>query len=139
MKTNLRQLLERASDDFESYKSPDLGELLEVLNPVLSAAKKTPFTHVTIVRILEGTSNGVKYFEFWIEWISSTCWQTAEVTLLSRIVDAEDPVLEAKKVSLEENIQVSENAIKALEKSLADHQSHLVKLLKDQRELLSCS
>ena len=67
-----------------------------------------------------------------LELASRCCRQTAEGTLLSRIVDAEDPVLEAKKVSLEENIQVSE-------KSLADHQSHLVKLLKDQRELLSCS
>lgn len=92
METNLRKLFDDARQQIDTYKHPDISEFKDEMSKVLEAAGLGSLKHEYIENITE--------YKDWIEidtsWSARGCAQTSTYKLPSAIIDAEDPIREAK-------------------------------------------
>lgn len=122
---NVRQLIEQAAMDVDTFKCPSIDEAQKVLHEIIRAMDKGGVQGDTITSIV------ITEDEVYInsEWYARGCHSTSNYSFPASILDAEDPVKAATIYGLEEHLKEAKTKL-ARAKAEVVHAEKQVELYK---------
>lgn len=121
MATRLRELLEQAESDIDTYRYPSIDDTQEALNQVLDAAGLRNTGSDRVTRLVVGR----EVVQFTTEYSVRCCAQSDDFELPIHIVDAEDPIRAAKVWGIEKGVREAEAEVSQVESVLAGARQRL--------------
>jgi hypothetical protein len=128
MTTKLRELLEDAKQQIDTYKHPNIDEFKPAMSEVLNAAGVGSLMRDCVESIDERTSNGQKWIVIETSWSSRGCSQTSEYRIPSFIVDSENPLKAAHKWKLEKAKRETEAKLFGVQNEVIRHATALAEI-----------
>lgn len=128
---SLRQLLDEAAEAIELYRHPDLDEMRNRLDVVLSAAGEGRLGKDEIVYIRECLSSGGNYFEIETKWSIRGCEQRTEFKIPSSIVDSDDPLASAELWFYQRRLSEAKEEVEKCEKALEKARNRMASIQKE--------
>lgn len=123
-KDNVKEMINKAINDLQTYKNPDLTEFVQYFNPIVEALGFwRPLEKCRIEQIWQDQSN----IELTVSWICRGCEDSEEIRIPNFILNNSDPVLSAKNCA-------TRRKIKMLEAKIMEAEEQLLRLKKELEE-----
>lgn len=121
---SIRQLLDDAERQVNTYKYPNITEFRQVINEILEAADLGSTGNDEITNIDEYNDS----IRISTSWSCRGCECSSDFELPSFIIDSEDPIKVAKIWSLENKIKSCKTQLEQAKKSVISNEASLKKL-----------
>lgn len=110
----LRELIDEAQFQLDTYKHPHIDDVKTRLNEILQAANIGEIANDTLVAL----STSRYSLTISTEYMVKGCRQIADYIIPLSIIDADDPVYAAKVWSADQEVDVAERAVEIATRNL---------------------
>jgi hypothetical protein len=115
---SLRELIDEAIDDFETYKNPDVSDVQDMLHEILVAGDMGGISHDKLESLYWRRSGKIDVLTINTSYSVRSCNKTAEHEIPVSIIDAPDPIYAVKELSLNKKVAVARNRMLRAEEEL---------------------
>ena len=121
---NLRELINKASEDIDTYKYPDVDEVQSKLHAILEAAKLGGINRDQLTRLdIYGDHLHIR-----TEWSARGCDQSSDYRIPMSIIDAEDPIKAATIYGINKRLKEATNNLAAARNDVARGEKRVAEL-----------